>query len=53
MTASGPLTPRAGATTRVPQEMTRIIQVQKAYEAAAQIVQTADEMINTLLSMKQ
>ncbi|MBU0692355.1 flagellar hook-associated protein FlgK [bacterium] len=36
----------------IDEEMTRMIQVQKAYDAAAKIVKTVDEMINTLLSMK-
>jgi flagellar hook-associated protein 1 FlgK len=36
----------------IDEEMTRLIQVQKAYDAAAKIVTTADEMINTILSMK-
>jgi flagellar hook-associated protein 1 FlgK len=36
----------------IDEEMTRLIQVQKAYEAAAKIITTVDEMINTLLSMK-
>lgn len=36
----------------IDEEMTRLIQVQKAYDAAAKIVTTVDEMVNTLLSMK-
>ena len=36
----------------IDEEMTRLIQVQKAYDAAAKIVTTADEMISTLISMK-
>ncbi len=36
----------------IDEEMTNLISVQKAYDAAARIVSTADEMINTLLSMK-
>jgi flagellar hook-associated protein 1 FlgK len=35
----------------VDEEMTRMIQVQKAYDAAAKIVMTTDEMISTLINM--
>lgn len=35
------------------EEMARLLETQKAYEAAAKIVQTVDEMMQTILSMKQ
>jgi flagellar hook-associated protein 1 FlgK len=35
----------------IDEEMTRMIQVQKAYDAAAKIVTTTDSMINTLINM--
>lgn len=35
------------------EEMARLLETQKAYEAAAKIVQTVDEMMQTVLNMKQ
>ena len=35
------------------EEMARLIETQKAYEAAAKIVQTVDEMMQTVLNLKQ
>jgi flagellar hook-associated protein 1 FlgK len=35
------------------EEMTRLIQVQQAYDAAAKIIKTVDEMMTTILDMKQ
>jgi len=34
------------------EEMARLLETQKAYEAAAKIVQTVDEMMQTILNMK-
>ncbi len=35
------------------EEMARLIETQKAYEAAAKIVQTVDQMMDTILNLKQ
>ena len=46
---------RLGDTTGVnlDEELATLIQQQKAYQAASKVIQTADEMLDTLLNLKR